>query len=188
MREKRKAAFFDRDGTINVDVGYLHRPEDLLFVKRTPELIRAYNDNGYLVIVVTNQSGIARGMYSEKEMEQLHKVMNFELERQYGAHIDAFYYCPHLPEITGECGCRKPHPGLFIRAIEDYNIDVRKYIISNFKEDSIEDIEKSISTSIESKSEDPLIGLGVLFEIMWNNSSNDIKDTILSNIKKGLSN
>ena len=68
------------------------------------------------------------------------------------------------------------------------NIDVRKYIISNFKEDSIEDIEKSISTSIESKSEDPLIGLGVLFEIMWNNSSNDIKDTILSNIKKGLSN
>lgn len=67
------------------------------------------------------------------------------------------------------------------------NIDVRKYIISNFKEDSIEDIEKSISTSIESKSEDPLIGLGVLFEIMWNNSSNDIKDTILSNIKKGLS-
>ena len=68
------------------------------------------------------------------------------------------------------------------------NIDVRKYIISNFKEDSIEDIEKSISTSIESKSEDPLIGLGVLFEIMWNNSSNDIKDTILSNIKKGLTN
>ena len=68
------------------------------------------------------------------------------------------------------------------------NIDVRKYIISNFKEDSIEDIEKSISTSIESKSEDPLIGLGVLFELMWNNSSNDIKDTVLSNIKKGLTN
>ena len=66
------------------------------------------------------------------------------------------------------------------------NIDVRKYIINNFKEDSIEDIEKSITTSIESKSEDPLIGLGVLFEIMWNQSSNEVKDTILSNIKKGL--
>lgn len=66
------------------------------------------------------------------------------------------------------------------------NIDVRKYIINNFKEDSIEDIEKSINSSIESRSEDPLIGLGVLFELMWNNSSNDIKDTILSNIKKGL--
>jgi len=66
------------------------------------------------------------------------------------------------------------------------NIDVRKYIINNFKDDDIEDIEKSITTSIESKSDDPLIGLGVLFEIMWNNSSNDIKDTILTNIKKGL--
>ena len=68
------------------------------------------------------------------------------------------------------------------------NIDVRKYIINNFKEDTIEDIEKSINTSIESKSEDPLIGLGVLFELMWNYSDNDIKDTILSNIKKGLTN
>ena len=66
------------------------------------------------------------------------------------------------------------------------NIDVRRYIINNFKEDTIEDIEKSITSSIESKSDDPLIGLGVLFEIMWNNSSNDLKDTILSNIKKGL--
>ena len=68
------------------------------------------------------------------------------------------------------------------------NIDVRKYIINNFKEDSIEDIEKSINSSIESRSEDPLIGLGVLFELMWNNSSNDIKDTVLNNIKKGLTN
>ena len=68
------------------------------------------------------------------------------------------------------------------------NIDVRTFIINNFKEDSIDDIEKSISTSIESRSEDPLIGLGVLFELMWNNSSNDIKNTILTNIKKGLTN
>ncbi len=66
------------------------------------------------------------------------------------------------------------------------NIDVRKYIINNFKEDSIEDIEKSITSSIESKSDDPLIGLGVLFELMWNSSSNDVRNTILSNIKKGL--
>lgn len=66
------------------------------------------------------------------------------------------------------------------------NIDVRKYIINNFKEDTTEDIEKSINSSIESKSEDPLIGLGVLFELMWNNSSTETKDTILTNIKKGL--
>lgn len=67
------------------------------------------------------------------------------------------------------------------------NIDIRKYIINNFKEDSIDSIEKSITSSIESKSEDPLIGLGVLFELMWNNSSNQIKNNILSSIKKGLS-
>lgn len=66
------------------------------------------------------------------------------------------------------------------------NIDVRKYIINNFKNDSMEEIAESINTSIESKSEDPLIGLGVLFEIMWNNSSNDLRNSILSNIKKGL--
>lgn len=66
------------------------------------------------------------------------------------------------------------------------DIDVRKYIINNFKDDDIEDIEKSITSSIESKSDDPLIGLGVLFEIMWNNSSNDLRETILTNIKKGL--
>lgn len=66
------------------------------------------------------------------------------------------------------------------------NIDVRKYIINNFKNDAIEDIEKSINSSIESKSDDPLIGLGVLFEIMWNCSDNDTKNTILTNIKKGL--
>lgn len=66
------------------------------------------------------------------------------------------------------------------------DIDVRRYIINNFKDDNVEDIEKSINSSIESKSDDPLIGLGVLFEIMWNNSSNDTKNIILSNIKKGL--
>ena len=66
------------------------------------------------------------------------------------------------------------------------NIDVRKYIISNFKNDTIEDIEKSITTSISSQSDDPLIGLGVLFEVMWNNSDNNTKNTILTNIKKGL--
>ena len=66
------------------------------------------------------------------------------------------------------------------------NIDIRKYIINNFKEDTTEDIEKSITTSIESKSDDPLIGLSVLFELMWNNSNQDTKNTILTNIKKGL--
>lgn len=120
---KNKAAFFDRDGTINVDTGYLHEPEKLVFVPGVPELIRRCNNEGYLVIVVTNQSGIARGMFNEEQMQALHEDMNLRLKKEYGAHIDAFYYCPHLPEITGECDCRKPKPGLFLKALADYNID-----------------------------------------------------------------
>lgn len=118
-----KAAFFDRDGTINVDIGYLHRPEDIEFIEGVPELIRRYNDEGRLVIVITNQSGIARGMFTEQDMQKVHAAMNERLEKEYGAHIDAFYFCPHLPEITGECECRKPKPGLFLRAIKDHDID-----------------------------------------------------------------
>lgn len=118
-----KAAFFDRDGTINEDTGYLYEPEKLSFVRGTPELIRWCNEEGYLVIVVTNQSGIARGLFTEAQMHRLHAEMNRRLQEEYGAHIDAFYFCPHLPEITGECGCRKPKPGLFLQAIRDYDID-----------------------------------------------------------------
>lgn len=118
-----RAAFFDRDGTINVDVGYLHRPEDIVFVPGTPELIRKYNDDGWLVIVITNQSGVARGMFTEADVDRVHEAINDRLEREYGAHIDAFYCCPHLPEITGPCTCRKPKPGLFLRAIREHDID-----------------------------------------------------------------
>lgn len=124
----RKVAFFDRDGTINVDVGYLHEPEKLTFVEGVPELIASCNKKGFLVVVITNQSGIARGMYSVEEMHELHKYMNSRLKKEYGAHIDAFYFCPHLPEISGECECRKPKPGLFLQAIEDHCIDVKQSI------------------------------------------------------------
>lgn len=120
---KNKAAFFDRDGTINIDTGYLYEPKKLVFVPGVPELIRRCNNEGYLVIVVTNQSGIARGMFTEEQMQALHEDINLRLKEEYGAHIDAFYYCPHLPEITGECDCRKPKPGLFLKAIADYDID-----------------------------------------------------------------
>lgn len=118
-----RAAFFDRDGTINVDIGYLREPEKLVFVPGVPELIRRCNEAEYLVIVITNQSGIARGMFTETQMHRLHEAMNRRLKDEYGAHIDAFYFCPHLPEITGECDCRKPKPGLFLQAIKEYDID-----------------------------------------------------------------
>ena len=89
-----KAIFFDRDGTLNVDVHYLHDPEQFVWVDGAIDAIRWANTHGYLVIVVTNQSGIARGYYDEAAVQRLHDWMNAELAK-HGAHIDAFYYCPH---------------------------------------------------------------------------------------------
>lgn len=123
-----KAAFFDRDGTINVDVNYLHRPEDLVFIDGMPEFIHKWNQWGYKVIVVTNQAGIARGMYSEEDMRALHRHMNERLA-EWGAHVDAFYHCPHHPEFTGPCSCRKPEPGMFKKAIHDFDLDPSQCIM-----------------------------------------------------------
>ncbi|MCI2105451.1 MAG: HAD-IIIA family hydrolase [Intestinimonas sp.] len=123
-----KAAFFDRDGTINVDVHYLHRPEDLRFIDGMPEFIKKWNDWGYKVIVVTNQAGIARGYYSEDDMRALHRYMNERLA-EYGAHIDTFYFCPHHPDFTGPCRCRKPEPGMIEDAIREFDLDPKQCIL-----------------------------------------------------------
>ena len=122
-----KAIFFDRDGTLNVDVHYLHDPAEFAWTEGAVEAIRWANSHGFLVIVVTNQSGIARGYYGEDSVRRLHDWMNAELA-QHGAHIDAFYYCPHHPEgrvpaYTRVCGCRKPAPGMLLRAITEHDID-----------------------------------------------------------------
>lgn len=133
-----KAAFFDRDGTINVNTGHLYEPEKLVFVQGAPELIRSYNEHGYLVIVVTNQAGIAKGYYTEAQMHELHKVMNERLREEHGAHIDAFYFCPHHPDFTGECDCRKPKTGMLKRAIQEWNIDPTQSIMFGDKEHDVE--------------------------------------------------
>lgn len=121
-----KAVFFDRDGTINVNTGHLYEPEKLVFVEGVPQLIRQFNEKGYLVIVITNQAGIAKGLYTEDQMNHLHQVMNERLQNEYGAHIDAFYFCPHHPDYTGPCHCRKPDTGMLEQAIHDYDIDVKE--------------------------------------------------------------
>ena len=122
LAQVRKAVFFDRDGTINRDIRYLHRPEDLQFLDGIPQFIRKWNDWGYKVIVATNQAGIARGYYTEEDMRSLHRFMNRQLA-EYGAHLDAFYFCPHHPEFTGPCRCRKPEPGMLEDAVREFDLD-----------------------------------------------------------------
>lgn len=116
-----KLAMFDRDGTINVDTGHLHEPEKLELIPSTVDIMRGYSDDpDYKVVVVTNQAGIAKGLYTEADMRRLHRYMEDELE-MLGVHVDAWYFCPHHPDYTGPCDCRKPAPGMLLAAICDFD-------------------------------------------------------------------
>ena len=118
---RRPAAFMDRDGVLNKDHGYVHRAEDFEWISGAKRAIKLLNDRGYLVFVVTNQAGIARGYYETGDVERLHRWMNAEL-RKMGAHIDQFYYCPHHPDVGGHCDCRKPGPGMILQALKEWRI------------------------------------------------------------------
>lgn len=114
-------AMFDRDGTVNVDTGHLHRLGDVRLIPETIEVMRRYStDPAWRVAVVTNQAGIAKGMYSVNDMRELHRAMASQLT-QLGVCVDAWYYCPHHPDCTGECECRKPKPGMLNRAMRDFH-------------------------------------------------------------------
>lgn len=104
-----KVVFLDRDGTMNVEVNYLHRKEDLKLIDGTAEAVRLLNEAGYKVIVITNQAGVARGYYTEADVKILHDYMNEVLERD-GAHVDAFYYCPHHYLNTNACQAQEKRP------------------------------------------------------------------------------
>lgn len=121
--EKSSVAFFDRDGTIHVNFSYVYENEKLEFLDETPWYIRGYNQKKVPVVVITNQAGIARGFYTWSQMEEFHIHMNAQLEKHYDAYIDAFYICPHHPDFTGDCECRKPKTGLFLQAKKDFEID-----------------------------------------------------------------
>jgi D-glycero-D-manno-heptose 1,7-bisphosphate phosphatase len=135
-RPKQPAAFFDRDGVLNFDRGYTHRPEDLVMIPGAAAAVRLLNEAGYYVLVVTNQSGVARGFYPEAAIDRVHGHMQDILKKE-GAHIDAFYYCPHHPEGTVEnfaitCQCRKPGAGMLEQAAREWPIDVsRSFLIGD---------------------------------------------------------
>ena len=124
---KLKAAFFDRDGVLNVDKSYLYKIEDLEWIDGAKEALAYLTQKGYTIFVVTNQSGIARGYYTVADMEKLHEFMAQQVAAA-GGKIEKFYYCPHLPEgkvaeYAVDCDCRKPKPGLILRAFAEYDID-----------------------------------------------------------------
>lgn len=152
----RKAVFFDRDGTLNVEVHYLHRREDFQWTPDAVEAIEYCHQKGYLVVVVTNQSGVARGYYTEKDVAELHRWMNGELVRLGAAPIDGFYYCPHHPQAAVpayalDCDCRKPKPGMILRACRELDIAPEKSFMFG---DSQRDVESGEAAGVK----------GVLYE------------------------
>jgi D-glycero-D-manno-heptose 1,7-bisphosphate phosphatase len=125
---KVPAAFLDRDGTIIEEVGYLDRPERVALYPYTVDAIRALNRAGVRVVLISNQSGIARGFFDEAMVDRVHARLGDLLQRG-GAHIDAYYYCPHHPDgkVAGYarvCECRKPARGLVDRAVQEFHVDL----------------------------------------------------------------
>jgi len=119
----RKALFLDRDGVVNVEKNYLHKIEEFELVEGIVEVCRAFQDNGYLIIIVTNQSGISRGYYSEEDFATLSQWM-VEHFKTLGIIITHIYHCPHHESIDGVCECRKPEPGMFLEAQKKYDLDM----------------------------------------------------------------
>jgi len=165
-----KALFLDRDGVINIEKDYLYKVEDFEFVDGIIDLCKFYQELGYILIVVTNQSGIARGYYSEDDFNRLTSWMIEEFSK-YGIEIKKVYFCPHHPDINGECSCRKPQPGMLFDAAKDFNIDLEDSILIGDKQRDIDaainaglkftylfdennSIEKSTATKIVAKLED----------------------------------
>ena len=139
MPDAAPALFLDRDGVLIEDKGYVFRPEDVVWLAGAGDALRLAHQAGYQVVIVSNQSGVARGLYTEADVETLHRWMNEQLE---GA-IDAFYYCPHGPDST--CDCRKPKPGLLLRAIEEMDLDPARSLAVG---DKLRDVEAAQAAGV----------------------------------------
>jgi D-glycero-D-manno-heptose 1,7-bisphosphate phosphatase len=136
LESARPAVFLDRDGTLIEEVGYPDRFERLVFYPYTVDAVRLFNRGGLAVVIVTNQAGVARGIFPETFVADAHRYLTDRLERG-GARVDGFYYCPHhpdasVPEYKRACDCRKPRPGLLKQAAADLNVDLtRSFVVGD---------------------------------------------------------
>lgn len=140
-----KALFLDRDGVINKEKNYLYKIEDFEFIEGVFETCRYFQNQGYLLIIITNQAGIARNKYNLQDFADLTQWMIKELEQQ-NITISKVYYCPHHPDFSGECECRKPNPGMILDAQQEFNIDLSQSILVG---DKNSDIKAGINAGIK---------------------------------------
>lgn len=128
-RKPRRAVFLDRDGVLNEDIGYAHRAVDLYILPGVPTALKRMRDHGYLLIVVSNQSGVARGYFDEEAVKKFHQLLQARLQQDGVEPLDDILYCPHLPDgVAGPyqraCDCRKPAPGMVLTAAQRHHIDL----------------------------------------------------------------
>lgn len=133
----RRAVFLDRDGVLNKDPPhYAHRLDQLELLPRSGTAVKILNEYGYLVIIISNQSGVARGYYTENEVSIFNNALLMKIQ-EFGGEVDAIYYCPHHPDAKIEkyrltCNCRKPNPGMLLQAAKEHNIDLQKsYVVGD---------------------------------------------------------
>lgn len=119
-----RACFLDRDGVINEEVNYLHEPDRTVLIPTIAEALRKLRAAGFLAIVVTNQAGVAKGYYPESDIASVHRRID-ELLAAESARVDDFFHCPHHPDFSGPCDCRKPSPGMIFAAAAKWNIDLK---------------------------------------------------------------
>lgn len=163
LRNKQKAVFLDRDGTINKYVGFLRDIDQFELIDGAVEAIRKINNSGYLAIVVTNQPVIARGEVTFEELEEIHNKMETLLGLE-GAYLDAIYFCPHhphkgyegeIPELKFDCDCRKPKPGMLLQAAKDFNIDLsQSWMVGDSENDVLAGKNAGCRTALLSDADD----------------------------------
>jgi len=139
-----KALFLDRDGVVNVEKNYLYKIDDFELMDGIVDVCRFYEDQGYIIIIVTNQSGISRGFYTEDDFKHLSEWM-IEHFKSLGITITHIYHCPHHESIDGACECRKPEPGMFLEAQKDFDIDMKNSVMIG---DNERDIQAAIRAGV----------------------------------------
>ena len=165
-KRTRKAVFIDRDGTINKDTVHLYRKEEFEFLPDADKAIADIKKLGYLAIVITNQAGIAKGLYSSDDADSLHKHIDSLLAVKHSVIADGYYYCPHHPDAVIEkyrvnCSCRKPQPGLILKAVKDFNeigieIDLDgSFMVGNRNSDTLAGMNAGIKNNILIGSDEP---------------------------------
>jgi len=160
INKKNRAVFFDRDGTLSEEVGYINHISRFKLSPYAAEAVKLINNSDFLAVVTTNQSGLARGYFPEKLLRKTHKKMEEALKEQ-GAFLDGIYYCPHhefgeIKKFRKKCNCRKPQPGMLLQAAEDLNIDLAKsYVVG----DKYTDVE--LAYNVNAKSIMVMTGYGI---------------------------